>query len=254
MPIPKIQNLNLKAVAAAALSGILLVACFPKLHLAGVVWIAVAPLFWALVQTRTLKHAFLTGYVCGIFFFAGSCYWFVTVMEFYGHLAPVLAYLALILFVLIDSTFIGGLGIAIWWAGRKSPARALAAAPFLWIAMELARTYLITGFPWNLLGYGVHAEGIRQVASVTGVYGLSFLAAATSALLAWIFVSPRCLRAGLALAAFAVILAILNWKLAPPPPPRARSWRFWSSLTFRLMTRNSSNGFPGEILRSFNSW
>jgi apolipoprotein N-acyltransferase len=222
VPIPKIQNLNLKAEAIAALSGILLVACFPKLHLAGVVWIALAPLFWALVQTRTLKHAFLTGYFCGIVFFAGSCYWFVTVMEFYGHLAPALAYLSLILFVLIDSTFIGGLGISIWWAGRKSPGRALAAAPFLWVAMELARTYLITGFPWNLLGYGVHAEGIRQIASVTGVYGLSFLAAATSALLAWIFVSPRRLRVGLSLAAFACILAILNWKLAPPPPTEGK--------------------------------
>src|SRR5208283_367529 len=45
--------------------------------------------------------------------------------------------------------------------------------------------YLITGFPWNLLGYAVQASGVRQIAAVTGVYGLSFLAVATSALLAW---------------------------------------------------------------------
>ena len=75
------------------------------------------------------------------------------------------------------------------WAARRSPGWALALSPFLWVAMELARTYLITGFPWNLLGYAVQATGVRQIATVTGVYGLSFLAVATSALLAWVLVS-----------------------------------------------------------------
>ena len=83
--------------------------------------------------------------------------------------------------------------------------------------MELARTYLITGFPWNLLGYAVQAPGVRQIASVTGVYGLSFLAVATSALLAWVLLSPRRARAGLALAGWLVLLLLAQWRLAPPP-------------------------------------
>ena len=84
--------------------------------------------------------------------------------------------------------------------------------------MELARTYLITGFPWNLLGYAVQAAGVRQIASVTGVYGLSFLAVATSALLAWVLLSPRrgarrCWhwRAGWC------CCCVAQWRLAPPP-------------------------------------
>ena len=83
--------------------------------------------------------------------------------------------------------------------------------------MELARTYLITGFPWNLLGYAVQASGVRQIASVTGVYGLSFLAVATSALLAWVLISPRRARAGLALAGWLGLLLLAQWRLAPPP-------------------------------------
>ena len=149
--------------------------------------------------------------------FAGSCYWFVTVMEFYGHLAPALAVVVLILFVIIDSTFFGGFGLAMGWAARRSSGWALALSPFLWVAMELARTYLITGFPWNLLGYAVQAPGVRQIASVTGVYGLSFLAVATSALLAWVLLSPRRARAGLALAGWLVLLLVARWRLAPPP-------------------------------------
>jgi apolipoprotein N-acyltransferase len=181
------------------------------------VWVASLPLLWALAGEKRLKRAFLLGYVCGAFFFAGSCYWFTTVMEFYGHLAHALAVVVLVLFVIIDSTFFGGFGLLMGWAARRSSGWALAVSPFLWMAMELARTYLITGFPWNLLGCAVQASGVRQIASVTGVYGLSFLAVATSALLAWVLLSPRRGRAGLALAGWLVLLLLAQWRLAPPP-------------------------------------
>jgi apolipoprotein N-acyltransferase len=215
-PKSKIQNLKY-SLAAAALSGLMLVACFPKFHWRGLAWVACLPLLAALANEKRLKHAFLLGYVCGAFFFAGSCYWFITVMEFYGHLAPALSVVVLILFVIIDSTFFGGFGLAMGWAARRSPGWALALSPFLWMAMELARTYLITGFPWNLLGYAVQAHGIRQIASVTGVYGLSFLAVATSALLAWVLLTPRRARAGLVLAVWLALLLLAQWRLAPPP-------------------------------------
>ena len=220
-PPPKpIMNLFEKTstrLVACALSGLLLVACFPKIHLPGLVWVACLPLLTALAGEKRLKRAFLLGYVCGVVYFAGSCYWFVTVMELYGHLAPALAVVVLILFVIIDSTFFGGFGLAMGWAARRSSGWALALSPFLWVAMELARTYLITGFPWNLLGYAVQAPGLRQIASVTAVYGLSFLAVATSALLAWVLLSPRRARAGLALAGWLVLLFVAQWRLAPPP-------------------------------------
>lgn len=211
---------------SAAMSGLLLVACFPKIHLRGLVWVACLPMLVALAGEKRLKRAFLLGYVCGAFFFFGSCYWFITVMEFYGHLAPALAVVVLILFVIIDSTFFGGFGLAMGWAARRSPGWALALSPFLWTAMELARTYLITGFPWNLLGYAVQAPGVRQIAAVTGVYGLSFLAVATSALLAWVLLSPRRARAGLALGGWLVMLLLAQWRLAPPPPVTAKELAF----------------------------
>src|SRR5271157_2047551 len=239
---------------ACALSGLLLVACFPKIHLRGLVWVACLPLLAVLAGEKRLKRAFLMAYVCGAFFFAGSCYWFVIVMQFYGHLSPALAVVVLILFVIIDSTFFGGFGFLMGWAARRSPGWALALSPFLWVTMELARTYLITGFPWNLLGYAVQASGVRQIASVTGVYGLSFLAVATSALLAWVLMSSRPRQktkleirksklenrrlstetleespsgsrdliimrpsAVLAPVAWLVLLLLAQWRLAPPP-------------------------------------
>ena len=82
-----------------------------------------------------------------------------------------------------------------------------------------SRTYLITGFPWNLLGYAVGADGLRQLASVTAVYGLSFLAVATSAVVVGGWRSGR--PAGrrkmwLAVASWVVLLLIANRLLAPP--------------------------------------
>jgi apolipoprotein N-acyltransferase len=211
---------------ACALSGFLLVACFPRIHLRGLVWVACLPMLAALTGERRLKRSFLLGYLTGAIFFAGCCYWFVGVMEIYGRLAPVLALGVLVLFVVFFSCFFGGLGFLMGWVARRSAGWALLLAPFLWVTMELARTYLITGFPWNLLGYAVQASGLRQMASVVGVYGLSFLAAATSALLAWLLLTTRRARAWGALACWVVLLLLGQWELRPPPETVGREVAF----------------------------
>jgi apolipoprotein N-acyltransferase len=171
----------------------------------------------ALTKERRLQRAFLLGCLCGAVFLAGSCYWFVSVMEVYGRLAPALAWGVLVLFVIVFSTFFGGLGLLMGWTAHRSLGWALVLAPFLWVGMELARTYLITGFPWNLLGYAVQASGLRQIASVAGVYGLSFLPVATSALLAWLLLTTRRARAWGALACWAALLLLGQQELKPPP-------------------------------------
>ena len=64
----------------------------------------------------------------------------------------------------------------------------LCAAP-VWVATELGRQYVWDGFPWALLGYSqVTVLPIAQLASVTGVYGLSGLLALTSAAAALVIV------------------------------------------------------------------
>ena len=47
----------------------------------------------------------------------------------------------------------------------------------IWVGFEYLRAILFTGFPWNLLGYSLlFSLSLSQVASITGVYGLSLLA------------------------------------------------------------------------------
>jgi len=106
---------------------------------------------------------------------------------------------------------------------------ALMAAPFAWVATELGRTHLFTGFPWVLLGYSqTRVLPIAQLASLFGVYGVSMLVAAMSAALAVVAVGtgpayvgrrlsgavPRLSgaeRFGPLIVVFAILVAVAVW-------------------------------------------
>ena len=68
--------------------------------------------------------------------------------------------------------------------------RALVFTPFPWVAVELARTY-ITGFPWDLLGTTqIDNIPLSRIATVTGVYGISFEIALVNTAVAAAFLVP----------------------------------------------------------------
>jgi apolipoprotein N-acyltransferase len=75
-----------------------------------------------------------------------------------------------------------------WVVGRLAKtfgAAGLLGAPWVWVALEYARAHTLFSFPWCLLGYSQQALlPFIQVASVTAVYGVSFLLAASASLLA----------------------------------------------------------------------
>ncbi len=82
----------------------------------------------------------------------------------------------LILFCLYLAIYHGIFGLLVSLLAGSSPfnLRALLLSPVVWVAVELARTR-ITGFPWGLLGTTqVDNIPLSRIASVTGVYGLSF--------------------------------------------------------------------------------
>src|SRR5207244_2962911 len=47
-----------------------------------------------------------------------------------------------------------------------------------WVALEMVQARFLSGFPWNFLGVSQYRNlPLIQIASVTGVYGMSFLLA-----------------------------------------------------------------------------
>jgi apolipoprotein N-acyltransferase len=92
-------------------------------------WIAISPLLLALLRTRrpdTLQlkegikllpakpwQGFLMAYVCGILWYAGTCYWIYATMRQYGGVAAPAAFGILILFCLYLALYHGVFGLTI---------------------------------------------------------------------------------------------------------------------------------------------
>jgi apolipoprotein N-acyltransferase len=94
----------------------------------------------------------------------------------------------------------------------------------LWLAAELARVVVFTGFPWGQSGYA-HVNGWAQtLAGWIGVHGLSWLSAAVAATLAlWLLPAQgqRRIVPALVLAGLAVVLAYMPHRpqTQTPRPP-----------------------------------
>jgi apolipoprotein N-acyltransferase len=167
-------------------AGLLLTAAFPKIGIAGCAWVAPAILIAAAYGKRG-GDAFRVGYVAGLAHFLSSLYWLL--------LIPVTGFPILGWFLL--SAFIA-LYPAVWvwlvnwwgeqlvplcgdprepeqtsWSGRTLWSLTGAA---IWVALEMIRVRFLGGFPWNPLGASqFQLIPLIQIASVAGVYGVSFL-------------------------------------------------------------------------------
>lgn len=178
----------------AVLSGILQVLPFPMagpvpLWRTALCWIATFPLLWALTRDSTAGHALslrqttALGYLCGIVWYLGNCYWIYQTMYLYGGLDKPIAAGILILFCLYLGLYHALFGCLIGSFRRYFGVQgALLLSPFAWVAVELARAR-ITGLPWDLLGIAqVDNPILIRLAPITGAYGLSFAIAAVNAL------------------------------------------------------------------------
>ena len=201
-------------------------------------WVAMAPLVVAVLRARraeTLQlsdsagirmvpanfgQGFLLGYLSGIIWYAGTCYWVFETMHQYGGLSRPAAFGILALFCLYLALYHGAFGAALALAADRRTAlsrRALIAAPFLWVTCELARTR-ITGFPWELLGtVQVDNLPLARIATFTGVYGLSFEIMLVNTAVAVAFLVKRDRRNTLLIAALgaAVALQAGRWLTSP---------------------------------------
>jgi apolipoprotein N-acyltransferase len=171
--------------ALAALSGVLLVLSFPKFGHGAVAWTALAPLLLALPGASgwtALRLGFLTGAVSGL----GLMYWTSLVVVQYGGLSLPVGIFVMVLLCLAVACFPA---LFAWLVARWDAAfglRGLLLAPFAWVVIEVLRVYTFFRFPWCLLGYSQHRHlPFIQIASVTAVYGVSFLLVLSAALLAY---------------------------------------------------------------------
>jgi apolipoprotein N-acyltransferase len=234
-----VRQIHPSAWLLVGLSAILQVIIFPLPGVCVLSWFALAPLLVALLRARptgdleiagslrlrpaTPWQGFLLGYVCGIIWYAGTCYWIYDTMRQYGGLSTPAALLALFLFSCYLGLYHGlfGLVVSLLAGSGRDFRRPLVAAPFLWVAVELARTR-VTGYPWNLLGIAqVDNVALCRIAATTGVYGISFEIALVNVALAAAFLVPREKRGALLAAALAAAAVLQAGRLVDAPPAKA---------------------------------
>ena len=167
---------------------------------------------WTGARRPAAGRAFLLGLTTGIVYFAGTVYWTGSVMAQYGGfgvpLAVGIAALLVAYLALFPATFAWALHVLC----RRYGVRALLLAPFAWVATEYGRLALFGGFPWVLLGYSqTPVLPIAQLASVTGVFGLSGLIAAVSTAAAWSVIGRGPGRVIAPLATAALLLGVGLW-------------------------------------------
>jgi apolipoprotein N-acyltransferase len=174
--------------ASAVAGGLLLTVSFESLNIWGVAWLCLVPVLWSVIREKSLAGVFALGMVFGLSHRLTSMPWIISVVKDYSSLHDSLAVLALVLLAIYLAMFPAVAFLAVKYFLRKFGLKGLFTLPVIWTALELLQTYLLSGFPWNLLGYSqVHFLPAIQIADITGVYGVSFLIVAVNAAFAFAF-------------------------------------------------------------------
>jgi apolipoprotein N-acyltransferase len=240
---------GLRLVIGAA-SGAALSLSFTGLYLSIYSWTCVGILIFTLIGARP-RVAFGGGFLHGLLFVLTSVPWIATVLSVHGGLSTAGGWGVLLLIAIAWGILIGTFAWAVNRLSRRSIELACIGAPFIWVTFEFVRAHLPEiSFPWNLLGYAPAANpGLVQLTAITGIYGLSFLAAGFNALLAWTAASNALrwkLRAAIAGGAGAILLvvAFAGPRMLPPAP--AHHFARAVQLDFPESPSYPSNWFPAH--------
>ena len=161
------------AIGGALLSGLAQVLVYPRFSWYWLAPICLVPLL-VVLRDESPKRRFALGWLSGMVFWGGACYWIYPVMRDYASIAPIVAGLLFIGFFVIKALHSGvfallaGPMLKRWWA-----VPALAA---LWVGVEGSHQYAF--FTWTQLGNAALDFPVPQIARLapwTGIYGPSLV-------------------------------------------------------------------------------
>ena len=165
-------------------SAILLTAAYPTTDWWLLAWVALVPLF-ASALVRSPRQTLADGWLMGTVFFLLLLRWLDHRFRNYSAIPWPLTWLPILGLAAYCGLYFGLVAATVsWLRPRLGAGWALAVVPFLWVTGEWLRGWILSGFPWGLLGYSQYRQlGLIQISSVTGVYGVSFLIVTVNAAL-----------------------------------------------------------------------
>ena len=156
----------------ALVSSVLLILSFPRTNLVWLAPFALTPMLLALTRELRPRRRFLLGWLAGVVYWFGVCYWVQIVLAVHGAMGVPTAWGMFALFCMAKALHMGvfallaGILMRRWWA--------VPAVAAWWVTVEVTHGPL--GFAWLALGNaGVDMGVPMRLAPYTGVYGLSFV-------------------------------------------------------------------------------
>ena len=141
---------------------------------------ALAVIMWHYQGVSRGWSVFALGWLFGIGYFALTLHWIVEPFQVdvarHGWMAP---------FALI---FMAG-GLALFWGAAFALARRIGPGLWplvvVWTGAEIARSVVLTGFPWALIGHVWSETPLVQIIAVTGQHALTLMTLALVAVVVW---------------------------------------------------------------------
>lgn len=141
-------------------------------------------LLW-LWRDATPRFGFQSGWAYGLGLLGFGVFWLHISIDQFGNMGTVAAMAITLLFVLAIALYyglVGWLTARLWQAGMGGW-WLFGLVPSLWVLGEWLRGWILTGFPWLLLGYSQIDSPLGGYAPLFGVYGVSWLLLLSVALL-----------------------------------------------------------------------
>jgi apolipoprotein N-acyltransferase len=173
--------LPMPIVLPAVATGALLWACYHPLSLGWLAWAALVPLLCLVRSTGAPRRIYLGAWLGGLVFFLPAISWMrhADQMPFpkwpmHGAWISLSIYCALYFPAAIYLTRV---------LERRIRLPLVVTFPAVWVALEYARSFMLTGFAWYYLAHSQHDYATMiQITDLGGAYTVSLLIAAVNAL------------------------------------------------------------------------
>jgi apolipoprotein N-acyltransferase len=168
---------------AALLLGMIAAASLPPVDMTPVLLISFPGLVWLTDGNTGYRSAFAIGWSFGFGFLLAGLYWiaaalFVDIAQFWWLVPVAVAGIPAGLAIFTGTATL--VSHVLCRALRLGATGRVLALVICWCGAEWLRGHILTGFPWNLIGYAWSgafpgAIAMLQFASLAGIYGLSLL-------------------------------------------------------------------------------
>jgi len=181
-------------------SGLATSLAFPPAGMWPIAFVTLAPWLWLLRGSRPARGALL-GFVFGLAFFGATLYWI--------FLFGTLAWTALSALSALSTAIVGALAPLFLRPGRAIASAAAVAS--LWTVVDWIRgAFPLGGFTWGSIGISqVDDRLVLPLATVTGVWGVTFVVVAVNGLLVEAAVGGGGARRRVVLVAIAAAVVVL---------------------------------------------